>query len=114
MVVSLDTDSIHALKPSQADANSNKIAQAREAAKQFESFFLSYLMKEMKQNTMESGLFGNGMGADTYTDLFNEKLSQVMAERGGIGLADMVMKHIQPASTPPEGKTKTVAPVSNN
>ena len=114
MVTGIDANTIHALKPSQADANAKSIAEARTAAQQFESFFLSYLMKEMKQNTMESGLFGNGMGADTYTDLFNEKLSQVMAEGGGIGLADMVMKHIQPASTPPEGKTKTVAPVSNN
>jgi flagellar protein FlgJ len=112
MVAAIDTNQLHALKPSQTDTN--KIAHAREAAKQFESFFLSYLMKEMKQNTLESGLFGNGMGADTYTDLFNEKLSEVMAERGGIGLADMLVKHLEPDSKTPEGKTKTVAPLTSN
>ena len=118
MVAGIDSNTINPLKPSQADANAKSIAEARAAAQQFESFFLSYLMKEMKQNTLDSGLFGNGLGSDTYSDLFNEELSKVMSERGGIGLADMLVKHMMPASsthtTAPDGKTKTVAATNNN
>ncbi len=109
MVAGIDPNTINALTPSKSDQNS-EIAKARTAAQQFEAFFLSYLMKEMKQNTLESGLFGNGLGSDTYTDLFNEELSKVMSERGGIGLADMLVKHMQPAAPHTDGKTNTVTP----
>src|SRR6266700_6965920 len=107
MVASIDTNSINALTPKKSDAKSTDLAKARTAAQQFDAFFLNYLMKEMKQNTLSSGLFGEGLGSDTYTDLFNEELSKVMSERGGIGLADMLVKHLQPSSAKPVGKTKS-------
>ncbi|HZS49143.1 MAG TPA: peptidoglycan DD-metalloendopeptidase family protein [Blastocatellia bacterium] len=77
------------------DPAAKQLADAKNAAQQFEAFFMNYLLQEMKQNTMTSGLFGDGLGSDTYTDMFNEELSKVMAQKGGFGLADMVTKYLE-------------------
>ncbi|WP_437187497.1 rod-binding protein [Planctomicrobium sp. SH668] len=63
-------------------------------AQQFESLFISMLVKELRQ----SGQMGEGMfpgdGSDTYGGLFDMYLGQHLSESGGIGLADSIQKSI--------------------
>ena len=64
----------------------------QEAARAFEAYFLSYLMKEMRKTIPQGGAFGNGPGQEVYQSLFDEALGQAMAQNGGIGLSKLVIQ----------------------
>lgn len=58
-------------------------------AADFESLFVSHLLKEMR-NTLEDGLFA-GEGSDTYGGLFDLYLSRHLSENGGMGLKQAIL-----------------------
>ena len=72
-----------------ADVESRRL---QDAARSFEAFFLSYLMKEMRKTVPQGGAFGNGPGQEVYQSLFDEALGQAMAQNGGIGLSKLVIQ----------------------
>lgn len=59
-----------------------------EVAHQFESMFVSLLLKEMRQ-TLSEGLFG-GDNSDSYGALFDMYMGQHLAEGGALGIGQMV------------------------
>ena len=66
----------------------------RQAAEQFEALFLNIMMKTMREATAsneEGDLFGSS-SVKTYESLFDQEIAQQMAKRGGLGLADMMVK----------------------
>lgn len=106
MAVNLDINSIKATGTGQDDLHSRS-AQIRDAAKQFEAFFLSYVLKQMQTDSLESGLFGAGLGKSTYTEMFTDELAKVMAEGRGIGLADQLTRQLEAGilpSKPPDSE----------
>jgi murein DD-endopeptidase MepM/ murein hydrolase activator NlpD len=78
-------------------------AALREAAKEFEALFLSYMLNVMRESIEDSGLTENGLGRDIYTELFDQELARSMAGRGALGIADLLMRKLSdppPAATP--------------
>jgi Rod binding domain-containing protein len=78
------------------------------AASEFESVFLSLLMKEMRQTLSEGSMFNQDKG-DVLGGLFDHYLGQHLAPAGALGIAAMVKKswqmrgehgHEQQAATP--------------
>ena len=71
---------------------------AREAAwrtaEDFESFSLSRMMDEMFAGIKTDGLFGGGQGETMYRGLLNEGYGKVIANAGGVGIADAVYREI--------------------
>lgn len=67
---------------------------AEDVAAEFESLFVSLLLKEMR-STLQDGLFG-GESSDSYGGLFDMYLGRHLAQAGGIGLKDAVSGYIQP------------------
>lgn len=64
----------------------------REAAKQFEGLFINMMLKSMRNATPDSGLLNN-QAQKTYTSMYDQQISQNLANRG-IGLADMMVKQM--------------------
>lgn len=62
--------------------------QLIEAGRQFESYFISYLLKVMR-DTVPQGAIGDKQGAYFYS-LYDEEIGRRAAETGGIGIAKMV------------------------
>lgn len=110
MSVNLNPSSINAVGTGQSDLHSRR-AEIQNAAKQFEAFFLSYVLKQMQQNTLESGLFGQRLGNSTYNEMFTDELAKVMAEGRGIGLADQLVRQLE-AGLIPGGPANTAKPSS--
>jgi len=77
-------------------------AGLREAAKEFEALFLSYMLNVMRESIEESGLTESGLGRDIYTELFDQELARSMAGRGALGIADLLMRKLSdpPPATP--------------
>lgn len=67
----------------------------KKAAKEFEAFFLNYLLKTMRESVPKDGLFGGGTGEEIYTSMLDETLSKEMAKKGGIGIAELMLKQLE-------------------
>ena len=76
-----------------------KNAAIEDAASEFESVFLSLMLKEMR-NTLDSeegGLFG-GDGSDTYGGMFDMFMGQHLSGSGPLGVGDAIKTHLQELS----------------
>lgn len=67
----------------------------KDAAQGFESVFLSMLLKEMRQTLGPGSLFGND-SSDIYGGLFDQFMAQHLAQGKGMGLAQSLMKQLEP------------------
>lgn len=70
------------------------------AAKEFESVFLSMMLKEMR-NTLDQkdgGLFGKE-GSDTFGGMFDMFMGQHLAESQPLGIADAIKTYTQSAKS---------------
>lgn len=66
-------------------------AQFKKAATEFESFFLYYMLKTMRQAVPKSGLL-DSRHQDTYLSLMDQEVANQAARRGGLGLAKALEK----------------------
>ncbi len=64
-----------------------------EAGKQFESYFVSHLLKVMRE-TVPQGAIANKQGAYFYS-FYDEEIGRRAAESGGLGIARMVQEHAE-------------------
>jgi Rod binding domain-containing protein len=73
----------------------------RSMAENLETMFMSMLLKEMRQalDATEGGLF-SGDNSDIQGGLFDFYLGKHLADSGGIGLASVWMKQLEPSAQP--------------
>lgn len=81
--------------------NANKTTQnqqspeaLRKAAMQFEAILLQQLTSSLSgtNNDDEDSLFGNDGGTGLAKQLFSEQLATTMAQSGGVGLSDLILR----------------------
>ena len=77
-----------------ADAAKNPKAALEDVAAQFESIFLQQMLKAMRDATVKSDLFDSSQ-MDTYQSMADQQLAVNLAEKGGIGLARMMVEQMQ-------------------
>ena len=65
----------------------------REAAKQFETLLLDMVMKSMRDSVPGDSLLDNE-GTRMFTGLLDQQFTRGIAERGGLGLADLLVKQL--------------------
>ncbi len=68
--------------------------QAKEAAEDFEAFFLSRTMESMFDTVETDAMFGGGHAEKIYRSMLVNEYGKTMAQSGGIGVADYVMNTI--------------------
>jgi peptidoglycan hydrolase FlgJ len=73
------------------------VAEARQqmiqAGRKFEAYFISYLLKVMRE-TVPEGTIANKQGSYFYS-FYDEEIGMRAAESGGIGIAKMVQEYAQ-------------------
>ncbi|WP_273038836.1 rod-binding protein [Tepidanaerobacter syntrophicus] len=62
----------------------------REVCQQFESIFLNYLLKSMRDTVPDGGMFKKGIAFDIVQSMHDSALSEEIAKSGGIGLAEQL------------------------
>jgi len=71
---------------------SNK--KLKKACADFESIFISYMLKTMRRTIPQSGL-NNFPGKDIYDTMIDQKVAEDLAKRGGgIGLQEMLLRQL--------------------
>ncbi len=67
----------------------------KEATKEFESYFLQTIMKEMRKTIPENDQFiKKSQGEKIFTDMLDEQYAKMSAEQNTVGLADMLYKQM--------------------
>lgn len=75
-------------------ANPKLDAKNKATAKNFEAVFLGQ-MANMMLSTVDKGEdFSGGNGEDMFRGILGEKLGNAIADRGGVGIAPMVLDQI--------------------
>ena len=76
----------------------------REATRQWEAFFVGYLLKQMRKTTGESdnkdNPFAPSDGEKTFRDMLDDETAQSLSKTRGLGLADLLYDQMRPAAAP--------------
>lgn len=67
------------------------MSEAKEAAQDFEAFFLSRMMESMFEGISTNGMFGGGNAEKIYRSFLINEYGKSMAQNGTVGVADYVM-----------------------
>lgn len=74
--------------------NNKEAAKAKDAAEDFEAFFLTKTMETMFDGISTDGMFGGGHAEKIYRSLLLNEYGKAMSKTGSVGVADYVMNTI--------------------
>lgn len=83
-----------------ASATQARLEQAKrsqvagQASEEFEAIFLSQMLAPMFETIEEDPMFGGGPGESMYRSLLVEEYGNILAQTGGIGLADHLQQEL--------------------
>lgn len=86
----VNTSKVKQTQPAESDQQ-----RLNKACSAFESLFIHYMLKEMRATVNKSGLMDGGQGEEIYTSMLDARLAENLAERGGIGLASILMRQFE-------------------
>ena len=85
----------------------------KDVAREFETLFLDMMMKSMRTAAAGKSVFDNE-GTRMFTGLLDHEFSRKLANQGGVGLADMLLKQLSKlAPATPETDSGTVKKTLN-
>ena len=73
-------------------------------AKQLEGVFLNTLTSQMFSSIKTDGAFGGGFGEQTWRGMQSEQMADNIAQSGGIGLADQIVRNLLDAQQAVQSK----------
>lgn len=75
-------------------------AKLRQAAQDFEAFFVTHLLGAMRKGMPDNPYLGQGAGAETFQELLDQEYGRAAARRGGFGIARTIEKAFLRERTP--------------
>ncbi len=75
------------------DAKQDPKGSLQAVAKQFEAIFMQMVLKSMRDASMGDGLFDSEQSG-MYRDMFDSQISLSLAEKGGLGIADAMVRQL--------------------
>jgi Rod binding domain-containing protein len=66
--------------------------QIKEAAQDFEAFFLSQMLQPMFDTVQTDEMFGGGEGEEMWKSMMVDEYAKQIAKSGGVGVAEQVMQ----------------------
>jgi Rod binding domain-containing protein len=84
----------------------SQLQKLKKAAQEFEGVLLASWLEEMQKSSLDSSGTGQEAGAETLRSLGTQAVAQALAQRGGLGIARMIVHHFSPTLGPasPSGK----------
>lgn len=92
-------NNLSALTDLKTQSNENPQEALKEVAKQFESVFVTMMMKSMRDTLPKDGLFSSSQ-METYQEMFDQQLSLDLSKEGGLGLASIIERQISRTIAP--------------
>jgi flagellar protein FlgJ len=98
--------SAYAALRADARQGTDKAANLDQVARQFESLFIHMMVKQMRQASLGSSMLDSDQSL-FYRDMYDQQLSSGMADSGGIGLRDAIVRQLggTPDTSAASGRT---------
>jgi peptidoglycan hydrolase FlgJ len=90
--------SILSTQPAPIENRQGKGVDLKDAAHEFEAYFISHLLKVMRE-TVPKGALDNKGGAYFYS-FYDQEIGRLASEVGGLGLARMIHEYTERNDTP--------------
>ena len=74
----------------------SRLQKLTKAAQEFEGVLLSSWLEEVQKSSLDSSDTGQGAGAETIRSLGTQAVALALAQRGGLGIAQMIVHHFSP------------------
>lgn len=78
-------------------ADSGEGSRLKAVATQFEALFYNQLLRSMRETVPDNGFWGQSGGAKIYRQMHDQELSDRLASRGGLGVADLIVDQFRTA-----------------
>ncbi len=88
----------HGLGELKARAQSREKQATIQTAQQFEAMFIQMMLKSMRDAVPKSDLL-KSKAMDTFESMYDREIAVALSKKGGLGLADMVIKHLSQPQT---------------
>ena len=88
-----DLSGLNALKLKSRENPENAVG---EVAQQFESIFITMMMKAMRDTLPKDGLFASSQ-MDTYQEMFDQQMALDLSRQNGLGLAAVIERQLSAA-----------------
>ncbi len=98
-------------KLAEAKSKSSNPQQLRQAAEDFESLFVYYMLRTMRKTIPKSGLLGNGMGGDLWESMFDQQLATEVARGTSLGIAEMLIQQLGNTDVAKSGQEPELQPL---
>ena len=69
--------------------------QMHEVGNQFETMVLRQLLKEMRKTVPNDGFLERSNATEMYTDIADDYMSEQMAEKGALGIGDLIFNELK-------------------
>jgi peptidoglycan hydrolase FlgJ len=79
--------------PTGGPSPGSRMQKLTRVATQFEGVLLSSLLQEVQKGMSDSSDGGLGGGSETLRSLGTEAVAQALAQKGGLGIAKMIVRH---------------------
>jgi len=64
--------------------------ELEKACRDFESLFVNYMMKQMRETIPKDGLFGNSQAEQIYNSMLDQEVAKTISKQRGMGLAALM------------------------
>ncbi|MEZ5499543.1 MAG: flagellar assembly peptidoglycan hydrolase FlgJ [Steroidobacteraceae bacterium] len=71
----------------------NRTSDLKQAAREFESLFVNMMLRSMREASFGDPNFDSS-GGDLYRDMFDEQIARSMSRRGGLGIAEILIRQL--------------------
>jgi Rod binding domain-containing protein len=97
ILVSANVSSMAATKiPDVKTLSQKDVAKNQKAARDFEAMLLTPVLDALQKTFSGDSQDAKTPGASDYRHMATEELAQSIAARGGIGIAQLILRHLQP------------------
>ena len=81
-------------QPKPADETAARLRKLEKASSDFEAIFLTQLLKPLAKSVSSTSQ-GSQLGGDVMIGVAMEKMAEALADRGGIGLGDLLLESLK-------------------
>jgi len=81
-------------KSSTAPSGGKDAERLKGACEDFESIFVDFMLKQMRQTVPQNDLFGGGHAEQLYTSMMDSELAKSISRQRGLGLADQMYRQM--------------------
>ena len=97
-----------------ADPKASELDKLKAAAKQFEAIFTRQMLKSMRDAKLtDDDLFGSD-ATDTFREMQHSNLADQLAQKGAIGIADLLVRQFEARVAKPASPSADQAPAKGS